>query len=80
MLKVMRSETEKIWQLSELLTACEWDDQAHVAGAGGTLAEAGLVTQTEQRSKIWRLAAEGHAAAENGLLEQRIWNWLTPLK
>jgi len=77
MLKVMRSETEKIWQLSELLTACEWDDQAHVAGAGGTLTEAGLVTQTEQRSKIWRLAAEGHAAAENGLLEQRIWNWLS---
>ena len=72
MLKSMLSKPEKIWHLDELLTACAWDDQAHVAGAGGSLANSGFITETEQRSKLWRLASEGSAAAENGLLEQRI--------
>ena len=77
MLKSMLSKPEKIWHLDELLTACAWDDQAHVAGAGGSLANSGFITETEQRSKLWRLASEGSAAAENGLLEQRIWDWLS---
>ncbi|MBT4059091.1 MAG: phenylalanine--tRNA ligase subunit alpha [Euryarchaeota archaeon] len=77
MLKAMRNEPERVWDLSSLLESCGWNDQAHVAGAGGSLAEAGFVNQTENRSKIWRLATEGKAAAENGLLEQRIWDWLS---
>ena len=77
MLKAMRGKPNEVWQLDELLDACEWKDQAHVAGAGGTLFESELVIQTEQRSKIWRLASEGDNAAKNGLLEQRIWNWLS---
>ena len=77
MLKAMRGKPNEVWQLDELLDACEWKDQAHVAGAGGTLFESELVIQKEQRSKIWRLASEGDNAAKNGLLEQRIWNWLS---
>jgi phenylalanyl-tRNA synthetase alpha chain len=77
MLKAMLTKSNEIWKLNDLLTVCGWADQAHVAGAGGALAEAGLVTQTEQRSKVWRLASEGESAATNGLLEQRIWNWIS---
>ena len=77
MLKAMLSEPERVWDLAPLLESCGWEDQAHVAGAGGSLAELGLVNQTERRNKIWRLATEGQAAAENGLLEQRIWDWLS---
>jgi len=77
MLKAMLAEPAQVWELAPLLESCGWDDQAHVAGAGGSLAEYGLVNQTEERSKIWRLAPEGQAAAENGLLEQRIWDWLS---
>lgn len=77
MLKAMLAEPERVWDLAPLLESCGWDDQAHVAGAGGSLAESGLVHQTEKRSKIWRLATEGKAAAESGLLEQRIWGWLS---
>ncbi|MBC8437954.1 MAG: phenylalanine--tRNA ligase subunit alpha, partial [Euryarchaeota archaeon] len=50
---------------------------AHVAGAGGSLTESGLLTQTENRTNFWRLAATGQEAAENGLLEERIWGWLS---
>jgi phenylalanyl-tRNA synthetase alpha chain len=77
MLKAMLAEPERVWDLAPLLESCGWNDQAHVAGAGGSLAESGLVKQTEERSKIWRLATEGQAAAESGLLEQRIWDWLS---
>jgi phenylalanyl-tRNA synthetase alpha chain len=77
MLKAMREEASKTWNLTDLLTACEWTDQAHVAGAGAALAEAGLVNQSESRTTLWKLASEGIAAAENGLLEQRIWDWLS---
>ena len=72
MLKAMRDEPSKTWNLIDLLSACDWTDQAHVAGAGAALSEAGLVHQTEARTTLWKLATEGVAAAENGLLEQRI--------
>ena len=77
MLKAMREEPSKTWNLTDLLSACDWTDQAHVAGAGAALSEAGLVNQTEARTTLWKLATEGVAAAENGLLEQRIWEWLS---
>ena len=80
MLKAMRIKPDEVWQLDELLDACEWNDQAHVAGAGGSLSESGLVIQTEERSKIWRLAEEGNNAAENGLLELVLPQVLTHLK
>ena len=43
MLKALRSRPTDIWTLDEVLTACQWDDQAYVAGSGLALAEHGLV-------------------------------------
>lgn len=77
MLKALRTRPAETWSLDELLSACNWDDQAHVAGAGLALAENGLVEIKSTKTTIWELGPEGAAAIENGLLEQRIWNWLT---
>lgn len=52
MLKAMREEPSKTWNLTDLLSACDWTDQAHVAGAGAALSEAGLVSQTEARTTL----------------------------
>ncbi len=77
MLKAMQSDAHRVWQLAPLLTACGWSDQAHVAGAGGSLFEAGLILLTEESATIWRLTATGDDAATDGLLEERIWDWLS---
>ena len=76
MLKALRSRPTDIWTLDEVLTACQWDDQAYVAGSGLALAEHGLVDIDTTKSTIWSLGAEGITANEQGLLEQRIWDWL----
>ena len=74
MLKALRSRPTDIWTLDEVLTACQWDDQAYVAGSGLALAEHGLVDIETTKSTIWSLGAEGITANEQGLLEQRIWD------
>ena len=76
MLKALRSRPTDVWGLDEVLAACNWDDQAHAAGAGLSLAENGLVHIESTKTTIWSLGPEGAAALENGLLEQRIWDWL----
>ena len=38
MLKALRSRPTDIWTLDEVLAACQWDDQAYVAGSGLALA------------------------------------------
>ena len=58
----------------------EWTDQVHVAGAGQALNEAGLVKSVESSSRTVALGPEGINAATNGLLEERIWNWLLQSK
>ncbi len=77
MLKAMRADPERTWDLDAILEATDWSDQAHVAGAGGGLGEAGMVVVSEQRTTIWSLGPEGEAAAESGLLEARVWDWLS---
>ena len=77
MLRVMQGKSGHQWTLTEVLTACEWGDQAVAVGAGHGLSNAGLVSTTESSSALFRLADEGHKAKENGLLESRIWNWIT---
>ena len=52
MLKAMLTEPAQVWELAPLLESCGWDDQAHVAGAGGSLAEYGLVSKNEKSSGI----------------------------
>ena len=76
MLKALRSRPSDTWGLDEVLAACDWDDQVHAAGAGLALAENGLVEIDSTKTTIWTLGPEGVAAIENGLLEQRIWDWL----
>ena len=76
MLKALHSRPSDAWGLDELLAECGWDDQAHVAGAGLGLAENGLVEIEASKTTVWTLGPEGIAALENGLLEQRLWDWL----
>lgn len=76
MLKALRSRADDVWTLDEVLAECGWSDQAHVAGAGLGLAENGLVEIESAKTTVWGLGPEGTAAIENGLLEQRLWDWL----
>ena len=80
MLRAMLSEPARSWSLDELFEATGWSDQVHVAGAGAGLAEAGLVEVTEDRGQSVSLGDEGAKAATEGLLEARIWGWLSEQK
>ena len=77
MLRVMLSEPAHPWSLGQLLSATGWGDQAHVAGAGAGLAEAGLVEVFEERVNSVSLGEEGSSAASAGLLEARLWGWIS---
>ena len=77
MLRAMREDAAKTWSLDALLTACEWNDQAHVAGAGLALAEKGLLDIDEVSATAWQLGEEGQKAHEGELLEVRLFNWLS---
>ncbi len=77
MLRVMQQKENHEWTLEEILSACEWTDQAVAVGAGHGLSNTGLVNTSESSSALVRLADEGLKARENGLLEARIWNWLS---
>ena len=76
MLRSMRSKQENVWTLEELLEITQWNDQVHVAGAGKSLDENGFVETVEKNLKFITLGAEGLKAAENSLLEKRIWDWI----
>ncbi|MDE0869476.1 MAG: phenylalanine--tRNA ligase subunit alpha [Candidatus Poseidoniaceae archaeon] len=77
MLRVMQGKSGHDWTLAEILSACEWVDQAIAVGAGHGLSNVGFVTTTETSSAIVRLADEGQKAMSNGLLEARIWKWIS---
>ena len=77
MLRAMQGKSGHQWTLEEILSECKWADQAVAVGAGHGLSNADLVKTTETSSALVRLAEEGHKAKENGLLESRIWNWIT---
>ena len=77
MLRVMQGKSGHDWTLAEILSACEWVDQAVAAGAGHGLSNSGFVSTTETSSAIVRLAEEGQKAKDNGLLEARIWKWIS---
>ena len=80
MLRSMRSKQENVWTLEELLEITQWNDQVHVAGAGKSLDENGFVETIEKNLKFITLGAEGLKAAENSLLEKRIWDWILSQK
>lgn len=76
LLKMQQSE-QTVWSLEEILVACEWSDQAVAVGAGHGLENHGFVTVEEHLTTEIRLDAEGEKAIASGLLEQRLWDWMT---
>jgi phenylalanyl-tRNA synthetase alpha chain len=76
MLRAMLRDPNSAWTLPQLLEACDWSDQAHVAGAGLGLEEAGMLVIEEVSSQHITLGEEGIKASEIGLLESRLINWL----
>ena len=77
MLKAMLTESTKVWSLSEILSACDWQDQAIAVGAGLGLTDKGLVELTEIVTTEVKLGVQGQSAMSEGLLEARLWNWFT---
>ena len=77
MLRVMQSRGQHKWTLAEILSECNWTDQAVAVGAGHGLTNAGFAKTNETNSEIIRLAEEGRKAIENGLLEARLWKWIS---
>ena len=77
MLLKMQQNEQTVWSLDELLVACDWTDQAVAVGAGHGLENHGFVSVEENVTTEIRLDSEGDNALEFGLLEQRLWNWMT---
>ena len=79
MLRAMLSDPSREWTLGQLLSETGWEDQVHVAGAGKKLEEEGLLELSESSSRMVSLGDEGQRASENGLLESRLWGWMSEL-
>jgi phenylalanyl-tRNA synthetase alpha chain len=78
MLLAMQGQpTKSSWSLDEVLDVCEWNDQAVAVGAGHGLQNHGLVTLEETVLREVRLDGEGERALANGLLEARLWAWMS---
>ena len=77
MLKAMLSDPERIWKLEEILDSTKWDDQVHVAGSGKNLQEEGLLEINKIRTRLVSLGGKGVYALEGGLLEARLWEWIS---
>ena len=77
MLKLMQSDSSKKWSLEEVLSSCNWSDQAVAVGAGLGLSDAGFVEIEESVETVIRLSSQGASAIENGLLESRLWSWIS---
>ena len=75
MLKVMLTDATKVWSLSDILDACDWQDQAIAVGAGLGLTDKGLTQLSETVSTEVKLGAQGQSALSEGLLEARLWDW-----
>jgi len=76
MLGVMQSDATKKWSLTEVLEACNWNDQAVAVGAGHGLTNYGLAETVEHVVRTVSPGSEGSKALQEGLLEQRLWTWI----
>ena len=77
MLKMMQNDKSKIWSLEDVLDGCKWNDQAVAVGAGLGLSNLGFVETFESVETLVKLSSEGVNALENGLLEARLWDWIS---
>ena len=76
MLKALRSEPEKSWNLEEVLESCNWTDQSHVVGSGQGLHDQKLIEMKEKETNLVMLGPEGFNALEEQLIEKRIVDWV----
>ena len=77
MLKAMLTNPSKDWTLDSLFEQTGWDDQVHIAGAGNVLSELKYVDINEEVTSLISLGQEGKNSLEIGLLESRLWSWIT---
>ncbi len=75
LLRTLKTKHED-WSLEEILTACEWDDQAIAVSAGHGLSNHGFVKISESSKRDIILGVEGQNALANGLLEERLWEFI----
>tara|TARA_B100000989_G_scaffold136953_1_gene101700 strand:+ start:23676 stop:25136 length:1461 start_codon:yes stop_codon:yes gene_type:complete len=75
MLRALQTRHDE-WTLDDILEACDWNDQAIAASAGHGLSNHGLVKTIKTSKKGVILGDEGLKAAEFGLLEKRLWEFI----
>jgi phenylalanyl-tRNA synthetase alpha chain len=80
LLKVMQSDSERVWNVSDLCKATGFNDQAIVVGAGQGLVENGMAEGLETQQIFWKLGKEGIKANSDGLLEIKLWDWVLSSK
>ena len=76
LLRALKTRQDE-WTLDEILTACNWDDQAIAVSAGHGLSNHGFVKINETSNRDVILGPEGEKALENGLLEARLWDFIS---
>ena len=77
MLRAMLDAPDAIHSLSQVMNACNWNDQAVAVGAGQGLSDKGLAETRESVRRTIHPGKEGHNAIANGLLEARLWAWIS---
>ena len=77
MLRAMLDAPDAIHSLSHVMNACNWSDQAVAVGAGQGLSDKGLAETRESVRRTIHPGKEGHSAIANGLLEARLWAWIS---
>ena len=77
MLRAMLGAPDAIHSLSQVMSACNWNDQAVAVGAGQGLSDKGLAETQESVRRTIHPGKEGHNAIANGLLEARLWAWIS---
>ncbi len=77
MLRAMLAASNDVHSLDQIMNACDWNDQAVAVGAGQGLSDKGFVEVQESVRRTIHPGQEGHNAIANGLLEARLWSWIS---
>ena len=77
MLRSMLVAPSEVHTLDRIMDACDWNDQAVAVGAGQGLCDKGVVEIQETVRRTIHPGQEGHNAITNGLLEERLWSWIS---
>ena len=77
MLRAMLDAPDAIHSLSQVMNACNCNDQAVAVGAGQGLSDKGLAETQESVRRTIHPGKEGQNAIANGLLEARLWAWIS---